>query len=259
MSGAAGTTHERRRRRQQTITCGLRRDGPRVSPKRRSTHPRCAGEPGDEDADIGDSAGDDGSAESTTEGFTAAQIKGFHDRARQYRDAALGSAATKLNEMLPGEAGPPLDARLRAIVKSWLMVESGDARYAEILDAARKTLLDNQASRAEVVLPPMSFSTCKYFDDLANGGNEANAWYSEGRIYLCRPWLKATSTCQRVVLIHEFLHDSRLGDNPAVRTPEDALGDAGYMAGLASQLHSESAQSDRCDGVVDAPLPPVRG
>jgi hypothetical protein len=201
---------------------------------------------------------DDDSASDAAEPTPAEKAKADYTRATEFRTAALDSAIRKLNEMLPKEAGPPAPAIQLQIVKQWLKIEPRDKRFAEIVGKARRQLIASQAatSRVKVVLPPDSYAPCGWTDKKQE---DPYAFHSkkEHRILLCKPWAETGAGCQRIAVLHEYLHEVGAKDVDEPKTPDDALADADTLALLASQLHREATDSDRCPGDPEVKLPSV--
>jgi hypothetical protein len=202
---------------------------------------------------------DDASAsDSAAESSSAAKAKEDYARAAAFRRAALESAIRKLNEMLPREAGPPVPAIQLQIVKQWLKVEPRDKRFPEVVGKARRQLLASLAatSRVKVVLPPDSFGLCRLID---SEQEDPYAFHvkKEHQILLCRSWQGMSAGCQRIAVLHEYLHEVGADDVANPRTPDEALADADTLALLASQLHRNATDSDRCPGDSALKLPSV--
>jgi hypothetical protein len=200
----------------------------------------------------------DSASDAADEPTPAEKAKADYARAVAFRNAALDSAIAKLNEMLPREAGPPAPALQLQIVKQWLKVEPRDKRFSEVVSKARRQLMASKAatSRVTVVLPPDSFTACTYND---KGDDDPYAFHfrKQHRILLCKPWMTAGAGCQRIAVIHEYLHEVGSRDVDELKTPDEALDDADTLALLASQLHREATESDHCPGDPAVKLPSV--
>lgn len=170
--------------------------------------------------------------------------------ADRYRKTALRNASIKLSrlkgQIAKGAPTSAYDADTLKFVKSWLNAAPGDADFSDTLTTAISAIVQNRALDPEYSIFPESRKVCEDIDKTKK--IRANAYNVAGKIYLCEPWTKGSVECRRVVVIHEVFHTLGLTDLSAglkfpARTTKQALTDAAYMAGLASQLHSKHEDS----------------
>jgi hypothetical protein len=187
--------------------------------------------------------------------------KAAYEKAATYRKEVNASILDKLKH-LTEETDPP-NKKQRQVFKSWMLVDGDSPNFASAVDKVLGVLTSAQSADPVVVLPPESLPTCEKFDAAEREKNPAHgqayAWHSDHTVYFCAGWATASDECKRVVLFHEFLHESGLVDNKITSSSsvDERVKSASWMAGLATQLYSEADISDNCGGKVDSTLPDV--